>query len=252
MLQKIARAMLFAVCIFGMVFTVSAQDKSYEMFESITLVPDNTKLKVLSENMRKHNQKYHNNGPHQAYVYNIATGPDFGKIVWEMGPLNFSHLDSRPSDDGHDEDWRDNVLPYVKKMENREYWKKNEEVSVDSSNPDKQPNYLYIRYFNVVKNEGHNIDRLFKQVGATFKAMEGDNPWSMWDNIFRQGAAGRHIATVTQFDNWAEMDVDLKFKSTFISIHGESEWNVFQENMNDSFSNSWDEIWSYNAYMSGK
>ena len=34
-----------------------------------------------------------------------------GKIVWQMGPMMFSHNDSRPSEGGHDEDWRDNVLP---------------------------------------------------------------------------------------------------------------------------------------------
>lgn len=251
MLKKIAQALLVAVCFFGMVFTTTAQDKSYEMYESVTLTPDNSKLKALGENLHNHNKKYHNEGAYQAYVYNISTGPNIGKIVWEMGPLMFKHLDSRPSADGHDEDWRDNVLVYTKKMSHGEYWKKDEKLSNDGASDD-QPKHLYIRYFEVVKNEGHNVNRMLELISKTVKAMEGDNPWSVYYNEFRQGDLGRHIATVSPFNTWAELDEDEKFKETFIKIHGEGEWEPFLENMNDSFSNSWDEIWSYNAFMSGK
>lgn len=106
-------------------FTLNAQEdsKDYEMMESILLTPDYTKLKVLGENMRAHNTKYHNDGPYKASVYNISTGPNTGKLVWMMGPLKYTHLDSRPEVDGHDEDWRDNVMPYIKKNHTGEYWR---------------------------------------------------------------------------------------------------------------------------------
>ena len=121
MIKRTISCMLLLAVAFGTTPTIQAQEKSYVMWESITITPDNTKLKVLSENMRKHNMAYHSEGPYKAYVYNITTGPDIGKIVWEMGPLTYSHLDARPSEGGHDEDWRDNVMPYVKKMTNGEY-----------------------------------------------------------------------------------------------------------------------------------
>lgn len=41
--------------VFSAFLTIEAQDKEYVMWESITLSPDNTKLKVLGENMRNHN-----------------------------------------------------------------------------------------------------------------------------------------------------------------------------------------------------
>ncbi len=47
--------------------------------------------------MAKHNKKYHSEqGPHHALVYNVVSGPNMGKMVWQMGHLKFAHLDSRP------------------------------------------------------------------------------------------------------------------------------------------------------------
>ena len=51
--------LLMAMFLLGTVVTTTAQEADAPMWESIVLTPDNTKLKVLSENMRAHNQKYH-------------------------------------------------------------------------------------------------------------------------------------------------------------------------------------------------
>jgi len=254
MIKKIISSLMMVVIVFGTIISVNAQEKSYVMWESITLTPDNTKLKVLGENMRKHNQKYHKEGPYKAYVYTISTGPNIGKIVWEMGPLTYSHLDNRPSEGGHDDDWRDNVLPYVKKMSDGEYWKKDKKLSnTDMLTSDNTTHpLLYIRYLEVVKGEGHNVKHLFTQISKAVKAMDGENPWGLYYNEFRQGDLGRHIATVSSMKNWAELDRDRNFKESFIKVNGEKSWQPFLENMNDTFSNSWDEIWSFNAKMSGR
>lgn len=254
MIKKTTSSLMMIAMVCGVFFTATAQENDYVMWESITLTPDNSNLKVLSENMRKHNQTYHKDGAYEAYVYNISTGPNIGKIVWEMGPLTYSHLDGRPSEGGHDEDWRDNILPYVKKMSNGEYWKKDKKLSnTDMLDPNSVSHpLLFIRYWEVTKGEGHNVNHLFTQISKTIKAMDGDNPWSVYYNEFRQGDMGRHIATVSPMKNWAEMDKDDDFEKTFLKVNGENSWEAFIENMNDSFSNSWDEIWSYNAHMSGK
>jgi len=57
MIKKCNSLLLMVAIVFGAMLTVNAQDdsSSYEMWESIMLTPDNTKLKVLQENMRKHN-----------------------------------------------------------------------------------------------------------------------------------------------------------------------------------------------------
>ena len=107
--------MLIVVISIGSTNELLAQDDSINpMWESFYITPDNTKKKELGEAMSKHNKKYHSEqGPHHAVVYNVVSGPNMGKMVWQMGPLKFAHLDSRPKSGGHDEDWRDNVMPYV-------------------------------------------------------------------------------------------------------------------------------------------
>jgi len=253
MIKKSISIMTLLLMVFGTFLTVEAQDKDYVMWESITITPDNTKLKILGENMRKHNQTYHKEGPYKAYVYNISTGPNIGQIVWEMGPLTYSHLDGRPSDTAHDDDWRDNIMPYVKKMTNGEYWKKDKELSNTAMLDPNSVSHplLYIRYFEVVKDEGHNVNSLFTQISKTVKAMDGENPWSVYYNEFRQGDIGRHIVTVNPYKNWAELDMEDNFKETFIKVNGKDSWEPFLANMNDSFSNSWDEIWTFNPKLSG-
>ena len=60
----------------GPLSVIQAQDSDDgPLWESIMLVPDNGKLKILGENMRKHNMKYHKEGPFKSTVYSIVTGP---------------------------------------------------------------------------------------------------------------------------------------------------------------------------------
>lgn len=246
---------LLALClIVSITFNAQAQNQEeYEMWESIMLTPDYTKLKVLGENMRKHNMKYHKDGPYEATVYNITTGPNAGKLIWEMGPMMHKHNDSRPSEGGHDEDWRDNVMPNIKKMHTVEYWKADDKLSntdmLDGDNS-KYP-LLYVRYFEVDNDFGSSVKPFFTMVSEVVKKMDGINPWGIYYNEFRQGDLGRHIATVGFMKNWAEMDDDPKFKKTFNKVHGEDKWDTFIDMGANTFTNSWDEIWVYNKQMSG-
>ena len=84
--------------------------------------------------------------------------------------------------------------------------------------------------------------------------MEGENPWGIYTNLFRQGyEIGRHIAWVAFYKNWTEFDEDDNtFKDTFLKVHGDDSWDSYVRGMDDTFSNSWDEIWVYDKNMSGK
>lgn len=241
----------------GTSFTLNAQDdsKGYVMFESMMMTPDYTKLKVLGENMRAHNAKYHKDGAHKAAVYTISTGPNSGSMVWMMGPTTYTHLDSRPSDKGHDEDWRDNVMPYIKKIHTSEYWKMDGKLSNMSMMDGDNSKYpiIFVRYGEIESDHQYSFKSFFEMVSKTIKAMEGENPWGLYYNEFRQGNLGRHVASVSFLKNWAEMDDDsVSFKDTFKTAIGEDQWQNFIDMSDKVFSNTWDEIWSYNAYMSGK
>jgi len=255
MIKTIKSLLLMVAIVFGTMITANAQDddKSYEMWEDIMLTPDNTKLKVLAENMRKHNQTYHKAGPHKATVYNIATGPNAGKIIWEMGSLTYSDLDTRPSVGGHDEDWRDNIDPYIKKTNTVEYWKANKKLNntdmLDGDNS-KYP-ILFVRYYEVVDGPTPGLAYFFERMSNTVKALEGVNPWGLYYNEFRQGDLGRHIATFDFSPNWADYDRDVNWVETFKKVNGEGSWESQQDIYRMTFKNTWDEIWVYNKKMSG-
>lgn len=245
---------MIALLVAGVSFAQDAEEPN-RIFETIILTPDYEDLKTLGENLRKHNQTYHAAGTkHAAVVYNISSGPNAGKIVWSMGPITYADLDDRPAAGGHDEDWRDSVMPYIESMETAEYWSTNTKLSnLDMLDGDisKTP-LLYIRYHNVAAGEGHQVGDLLEKMSEAVKGMEGDNPFGFYANDFRQGyAIGRHIATVSFMKNWAELDEDWKFKEAFEKVHGEGQWMSYVNGMDDAFSDSWDEIWSYNKELSG-
>ena len=255
MFKKTITLLLIFMMIFSVMPEIIAQeDESGAMWEMMMITPDNTQLKELSQAMAKHNKTYHKEGPYKASVYNVTTGPDIGKIIWQMGPLTFSDLDGRPSEGGHDEDWRDNVMPYVKEMTDGEYWTEDTELSNVGALADEDAAYpiLYIRYFEADRDNGYAIDHLLEQMSSTVKAMEGENPWGVYDNEFRQGfRIGRHLAWVSFHKNWAELDEKSKFKPTFTKLHGEDSWQPFVKGLGDAFSDSWDVIWEYNTKLSG-
>lgn len=254
MTKQFFASLLMLAIMFTFSLNVNAQEsEDYNMWESIMLTPDYTQLKTLQTNMRKHNQTYHKDGIHRAEVYNITSGPNAGNIIWQMGPTMFKHLDTRPSTGGHDEDWRDNIMPYIKKMHTSEYWTQDDKISnVSMLNSDNMRPILLVRYFEVSDDHGYTMNSFFERVSKTLKSIEGEHPWGLYYNDFLQGDLGRHVATVAFFKNWAELDEDIKFKDAFIKLYSENMWEEHQKTRDDTFTNIWDEFWVYNQQMSGQ
>ena len=106
--------------------------------------------------------------------------------------------------------------------------------------------------YDDISDDAHIINTVFEKISKAVKGMEGDNPWGLYYNMFRQGDLGRHIATVSFFKNWTEFDEDRNFKEAFLKANGENSWQNFQNQLDATFTNSWDEIWQYNKHMSGQ
>ncbi|MFC4721514.1 hypothetical protein ACFO5O_04210 [Geojedonia litorea] len=255
MKKKSISFLIMVAMLFGAIETINAQDSSetYKIWEDIMLTPDNTKLKVLQENMRKHNATYHKSGPHKATVYNITSGPNAGNIIWEMGPMMYKHNDTRPAEGSHDADWRDNVMPYIKKIQTIEYWRSNDKLNNTDMLDDDNSKYpiMFVRYFEIKDGPTPGVNTFFERISKTVKALEGVNPWGVYYNEFRQGDLGRHIATFSFSPNWADFDRDVNWVETFKKVNGENSWQNQQDLFNATFENSWDEIWVYNKHMSG-
>ena len=241
--------MVFIVC--GTLMTATAQeDKSYSMWEDIMLTPDNTQLKTLQANMAAHNKKYHKKAPFTSQVYNIVSGPNAGNIIWQMGPMMLKHNDSRPGEGGHDEDWRDKVMPYIKKMHTIEYWRQDDDLTnIKALTEGGDYPILYIRYFELEDGHEFTMKSVFKQASETAKSL--NLPWGLYYNAFLQGDIGRHVATVNFHKNWASLDNGKNWKEAYEKIYGENTWDDFIDTVNATFSNQWDEIWVYNPMMNG-
>jgi len=254
MLKKCIASITMLVMVLGVSFQTNAQDKkNYTMWETVMLTPDLAKLKVFGENMRNHNEKYHKNGPYKATVYTISTGPNSGSIIWQMGPMMFKHNDSRPKG-AHDVDWRDNVLPYVKKIETVEYWTQDDDLSNTSMFTGKTMEYpiLFVRIMEIEDNNQYLMKDFFKKVSATIKSLPGDNPWGLYYNEFIQGNLGRHVASVNFSKNWAEFDIEgPSFIEAYEEINGKNSFQGLIDTRDNLFKDTFDEIWEYNKELSG-
>ena len=245
--------MLICCLVMALSMSVTAQD--YVQFETIYLKPDTKHLSTLSKNMKAHNDKYHSALPHHANVWQVSNGPKSGWLVWSMGPTTFGHLDSRPGEGGHDEDWANNVMPYVTDMGTIEYWRLNTDVSTAPAAP--LP-HIKIRFYEVNADHGFLLGDIWEKMGETRKAMPAGRSWGLYNNMLQQGSIGRHFASVTPFANWAELDngMDLDpsssgtFRATFEKLNGEGSFQAFAQTMGLAFSDSYDEIWSLSAAMS--
>jgi len=255
MLKKSISLLIMFMMVFGTILNLNAQDNSdsYKLWEDIMLTPDNTNLKTLETNMRKHNQTYHKTGPHKATVYRISTGPNAGNLIWEMGALTYPDLDKRPSVDGHDEDWRDNIMPYIKKMNTVEYWRADQNLNNTDMLDDDTSKYpiFFVRYYEVKDGPTPGLRTFFERASKTIKALDGVNPWGIYYNEFLQGNIGRHIATFSFHPNWADLDKDRNWVETFNKVNGANSWQNQLDLRDDSFKNIWDEIWVYDKNMSG-
>ncbi|MDX1477245.1 MAG: hypothetical protein R3301_06035 [Saprospiraceae bacterium] len=224
---------------------IVAQD--YVQYETIYLKPDTKHLGTLQANMKAHNDKYHSDAPYHANVWQVSNGPKAGWLVWAMGPCTFSENDGRPGEGGHDEDWANNVMPYITDMGSIEYWRRDDDLSVPPDNPTPM---IYIRFWEVRPNKGFLMGDLWEKISETHKSMGEGHAWSLFENEFRQGDLGRHFAETWPMNGWSDLDQGNNFRAAFEKIYGEAAWTPFFRTMNEAFVNSYDEIWTLMPGMS--
>jgi len=235
-------------------FLVAQEKKDYLQYQTILLTPDFKNLKKFTNNMAKHNKKYHAKGPYQARVYRVETGTDVGKVYWVMGPSTFTHLDNRPKNVAHNKDWSEKVMPYISNVEHGEYWRFMDDMRIDNYKDwENNPLTIWlIRYITVAPTEDGKIDELHAKIKATIAKSGKAKFWGIMDNQFIQGKLnGRHLMGITGMKTWSEMDDDWEFKKHFEEIYGKDSFKDFVKTYNQVFSNSWNEIHVLDKKMSG-
>jgi len=208
------------------VLIVYAQDNAGKhMYERIYLTPKTDKITMLNKNLAAHNKKYHGEGNHTAGVQFVITGRRSGDYVWAMGPGPFANLDTRPAEGGHDDDWNDNVMPYLEKVSQNEYWTRDDENYYDGPE-----NYtgdkLRIRFHRIKLGTNDKFSELMAKIVKVYKEKKYNRTFGVYWNTFPT-AKGRNVATGSGFPNWAIYDDDNTFPADFNSIHGEDSFQAW-------------------------
>ncbi len=233
------KKLILIFVIIAFVYSGFAQETDYKMYEMICLTPKYEKLKELGEAITKHNKEFHNEDPYKASVWMAHTGPHTGEWVWVMGPLTFTDMDNRPETKEHLEDWRDNVMPHVKKMSEGEYWKLDDKVSYlpEDSFTGKEIWAVY----DIEPFDDYRFTALLEKVIEVYKEKSYPNHLEVYRTQF-SSASGRDVAISFGFKNWAFFDEEDKFWKDYEEVHGEgSKWKFFEE-YRDVVISTYDEV----------
>ena len=197
-----------------------SEDTSYEMFELLYLTPRTDKIMELGEALAEHNKKFHADAPHQAHVWMCNTGPHTGDLVWVMGPMTFTDMDSRPDTKEHTEDWMKNVMPNVKMVSDGEYWKRDDKLSYTPEGATAGKEIWSV--YDIVPFEGYRFKALLEKVVEVYREKNYPNYFQVYNSQF-DGGNGHDVAIEFGFKNYAFFDEEDKFWKDYEEVHGEGE-----------------------------
>lgn len=244
----------FIMVIFFTLSAIAEESKVYTQWDTFRFTVNNQFAKKFTKNMRAHIKKYHVKAPLKTKIYNVTYGPNANELIWVMGPVSYSELDARPDNKNHDEDWDDNINPYITSYNQSEIWRNMEGLVINnldekSSGPEK----YRARYLTVNANQDPEVVKyLLTQVKDTIAKIGKVKYWAVMKNQFIQGNEnGRHFIALSSMESWAELDDNWEFGKHFDELYGKGSFKAFRANYSRVFKNQWHEIISVNKEMSG-
>tara|TARA_R110000737_G_scaffold129970_1_gene162163 strand:+ start:126 stop:881 length:756 start_codon:yes stop_codon:yes gene_type:complete len=246
---------LTLITIFSFTFSAIAEEsKDYTQWDTFRFTVDNQHAKKFTKNMRAHIKEYHGKAPLMTKIYNVTYGPNANELIWVMGPVSFSELDARPDNKKHDDDWDDNINPYITSYNQAEIWRNMDELvinNLDKNSP--SPEKFIARYLTSSSEHDFEVKKyLLQQVKKTLEKIGKVKYWAVMDNQFIQGNVnGRHLMALSSFDSWSEMDDDWEFGKKFEELYGKGSYKAFQANYAEVYPNQWHEVITVNKEMSG-
>lgn len=151
-----------------------SQESEYMVFENALIAVHPAKTKDFEKAVANHNKTYHADDTYGARVYWIANGPNVGKYIWAMGPIPWSAMDSRPSKDGHDDDWNNNVLPHMMADGNQTYWKFHADKSHFPANFELKN--LWVRTYDIKRFKNEKVMELAASIHKTVSEKMSGKP----------------------------------------------------------------------------
>ena len=221
------KKLFFLFSFLSIALLVGAQE-SYTMYETMYIKPKASQEKAFGDALAAHNTKFHSSGANSVMIQWVAVGASAGEYVWVMGPTTFTDLDSRPSNEGHDDDWN-KVMQYVDEISDVEYWKRDESLSYTPEGWEGTPK-LHIRLWDVKTGHEEELNGFLKKVAENFSKHSYPRSWHIYRNQFNTGN-GRDVAAVSGFTNWADFDEESNWVKDFEELHGEGSWTKAVELM---------------------
>ena len=226
------------------------ENQEYMVFENALISVHPAKTTDFEKAVATHNKTYHADETYGARVYWVANGPNVGKYVWAMGPLPWSAMDSRPSKEGHDDDWNTNVLPHMMAEGNQTYWKFHADKSHFPANFELKN--LWVRTYDIKRFKNAKAMELATKIHKTIAEKMSGETFGVYTNEFASMADPQDIAFVNFFDNSGWIGQDGKFAEHYDAVHGEgsfqeliSEWESVTNGMTSN------ELWIFRPDLSG-
>lgn len=189
--------------------------------------------------VKKHNAKYHPDGPYNSNLDYIRTGQDAGWYVWSMGTLTYSDLDGAPGSGEHQDDWAKSVAPYVLEYGPIEMWKLNTDLSV--SDGDSEP-LESVWILEIEDGEYYRFKAFMEKIHKIFEAKEDE--MHVWTRQHNQDN-GRDVAIVWPFDKWSDLDKEEEWtmKEAYDEEYGSGSWENALEEWEDFVKGNKQAVW---------
>lgn len=228
-------------------FTLYGQEEpDYVMFSNTYITPKYDKIGEFAAALSAHNKTYHSEGPFRATVFFVNAGPNSGKVVNSSGPHTFADMDTRENQPGHGQDWMENVMPHIAKIEDGGYWRRQNSLSY--SPDDASYTKWRIVFVDVVGGEGYRFNELMRKLAAATESGHPENARVVYN---RRGFHddGKDRAIAHGLKHWA--DLDNSIADEYEAVHGEGSWDILLEEVTDVIGTMVEEHWEVSPYMSG-
>ena len=190
------------------------------------------------EAVKKHNAKYHTEGPYNANLFYIRSGSDAGWYVWAMGTMTFTDMDGAPGAGEHRDNWSKTVAPYVQEYGPIEFWRYNK----DLSNSDGDGEGMEILWFLELERGDYYRFKAFMEKVHKVQEAAGEE-MHIWNNSFNQGD-GRDVAISFPFAKWADLDDnEWRIDKAYDEEYGEGAWENALEEWEDFVVGMSEEVW---------
>ena len=240
------RIFFLLIAIPGLILAQESTD--HLVIENVMLTVDPEHVSEFEAGIAAHNKKFHADEVYGARVYWISNGVNAGKYMWNMGPVPWAAMDGRPAQEGHDEDWTNNVIKYVEAEGEVNYWRFHPDRSNFSRDFDLKNLFVFI--IDIKRFKGMEFFNVLDKVQKTYAEKRPDQLYGVYTNEMAN-MEGNDFAWVEFFDKSSWMGRPDTFPQDYEAVHGEGSMTEMMKMLESSTSGERQELWIYREDLSG-